>query len=81
MFKPNQSNEKDYKISMKAKSGNTVAFINLRQQFCKKITGTTTPTFEQVSKINKNDLVSYLVGLDITLEQLVDEPTQDASDF
>ena len=84
-FNPHKpdSNQQDYKISIKSAKGNTVAFINLTEQFIKSTTGKTkkTVTYEDISKINKGDLFAYLFEQTFMLE--IVEPTEqiEAKDF
>ena len=74
-FKADTPAQTDFKISLKSTSGNTVAFINLSDQFLRAVTGKgkKSVTFEDVSAINKGNVIAYLRGLDMSIEQL-EEP-------
>ena len=75
-----KENNKDFKISLKAPSGNTVGFINLSTQFCNTVLGTKTPTYADIQKISK-DPVKYLSGLTIEIEQLIPEVVTSADEY
>ena len=75
-----KENNKDFKISLKAPSGNTVGFINLSTQFCNTVLGTKTPSYDDLQKISA-DPVKYLSSLTIEIEQLLPEVTTSAEAY
>ena len=80
---PKKKNEREYKISLVSANSNTVAYINLTSQFLKAVTGKSESdvTFEDIDSINKGDLIGFIQGLDIKLEQILPQSVQDAKDF
>ena len=78
-----QQQEKQYVIRILSTNGNTVAFINLSNQFTKALLGKPAQeaTFEEVASIDSGHFVEYLKGLEISLEKTQDKDNMSLEEF
>ena len=74
--------QKPYKISLKAKSGNTVAFINFSENFLRAVLNKSPKhvTMQDIQSINKGNVVDYLNSLEISVEE-VNTTAIDATEY
>lgn len=83
-FTQSSTTSTSYRISLKSKSGNTVAFINLTDQFLKAVLGKSKAnvTLDEVNSINSGDLAGYLSTLEIDIANVQDnQQITEASKF
>lgn len=83
MYKPTQKATKQYKVSLKSATGNTVAFINFTDQFVKAVTGKSSnqATLEDILAINKGKVIDYITSLTIEIEAVLPDEVVDASAY
>lgn len=67
MFNTQHKADKQYSISIKSPSGNTVGFINLSSQFIKAVIGKREDlvTIEDILKINNGNFEEYIKKMSI----------------
>lgn len=82
-FDKHKKKQTDYKISIKSDNGNTIAFVNLTDQFIKAVTGKTKKdvTFDDISKISNGQLMEFLLKNAFVLEPVEPEETITAEEF
>lgn len=75
--------DRQFTISLKSDSGNTVAFVNLTEQFVKAVLNKpiSEVSLEEISSIGKEGFERYLTSLTICVEEVKSNEPIDVDKF
>lgn len=84
-FTPNhKKSDKQFSISLKSQSGNTIGFINLTSQFLRAMSDKQVEniTVGDILALNNGDFEDYILSAEVHVEEVAGNgPTIEAKDF